>query len=200
MINYERSKIWYSRILELFLDILKLCVRYPNIWSGTSVLSLKSQSLCDTVSLNKTLLTLRGPPDTNDNKVICLPNRLEVLCDTDAEGDASRWHTDHPGDLGAHVWVHPISAIFKHISKTNCRGKWIIGESRGQTETTIEPHPPLPPPPWATQRWGWPLEEQFVTCQLLACEIMTALKWQHWPSTTSSRWFLIREAKKWPLE
>lgn len=107
----------------------------------------------------------QGPLDANDNKVICLPNRLEVLCHTDAEGDAVHWHADHPGDLGARVWVHPISAIFRHVSKTNRWGKWIIGESRGQTETTLEPHPPLPPQPWAKQRRGWPLKEQFVTCQ-----------------------------------
>lgn len=83
---------------------------------------------------------------------------------------------------GAHVRVHPISAIFRHVSKTNRRGKWIIGESRGRTKATLEPHPPLPPRPWAKQSRRWPLKEQFVTCQLLGWERMTVWKWQHQPS------------------
>lgn len=95
---------------------------------------------------------------------------------------------------GGHVWVQPISAIFRHVSKTNRRGKWIIGESRGRTEATLEPHPPLPPRPWAKQSRAWPLKEQFVTCRQLGWERMTVRKWQHQPSTGSGPWMLPMRA------
>lgn len=132
-------------IMNLLINISKAIshISYPNICTATFILIIKSHLWLELVfcpSGSKILLTLRGPLDANDNKVICLPNRLAVLwhCDTDAEGDAVCWHTDHPGDGGARVWVHPISAIFGHVSKTNRRRKWIIGESRGQT---LEQHP-----------------------------------------------------------
>lgn len=92
---------------------------------------------------------------------------------------ADRLTTQEIWGGGGHVWVHPISAIFRHVSKTNRRGKWIIGESRGRTKATLEPHPPLPPWPWAKQSRRWPLKEQFVTCQLLRWERMTVWNWQH---------------------
>lgn len=89
---------------------------------------------------------------------------------------------------------HPISAIFGHVSKTNRRGKWIIGESRGHS---LEAHPHLPPLPWAKIRTGWPLKEKFEKCHLLGGEIMAIWNKQYEPSSKSNPLVLIKKKVVW---